>query len=644
MQSLVYTNDLCQGCNRCIAACPVLTANCSVAAGDDSQQEDLQHIEVHGESCIQCGACLHVCEHRARSYYDDTERFFQDLARGEDISVLIAPAFQANYPKEYGAVLGGLKKLGVHRFISVSFGADITTWGYVNYIASHNFLGGISQPCPAVVNYIERYIPDLLPRLMPIQSPLMCAAIYAKKYMHLQDKLAFISPCVAKKAEIDDPNNYGYVSYNVTFRHLMDYARRHNVRGPEISDEIEYGLGSIYPMPGGLKENVYWFCGEEVFVRQVEGTKHAYRFLEDYKHRVDAGAPLPFMVDILNCDQGCIYGTGVEPEKAASEDTFYNLQRIKERSKKNKKGNPFSRKLSPARRLKMLNKQFSGLRLEDFMRRYTDRSRTVTIRRPSEKDLEQVFESMNKHTPEQRKINCGACGYSNCREMAEAIFNGCNTPRNCVHFIRGEVQAISERLEASNRDIIQRNQNLARFIQEDFDTLEGSIRELMRGNGVNAEESGAISGAMGKIIGFCDVLTASLKDIDDLLLTLGKSSSGIAGIAEQTNLVSVNASIEAARSGQAGKSFAVVANEIKSLAKSSQSLAEDSNQNQQDIERAIQGINERASELSEAIEEINSRLSRLAASSQEIAAEANTVETVSLAMRDKLEGLTQAAP
>lgn len=50
---------------------------------------------------------------------------------------------------------------------------------------------------------------------MPIHSPMMCAAIYTKKYAGIKDKLAFISPCIAKKAEIEDPNTHGYISYNV---------------------------------------------------------------------------------------------------------------------------------------------------------------------------------------------------------------------------------------------------------------------------------------------------------------------------------------------------------------------------------------------------------------------------------------------
>ncbi len=458
---LIYTNDKCQGCNRCISVCPVLTANYSV------QSEEGQRIEVHSENCIGCGACFDVCEHNARNYYDDTEQFFRDLEKGEQISVLFAPSFQANYPEEYASILGGLKELGVNRIISVSFGADITTWGYINYIAENNMQGGISQPCPAVVNYIEHYVPELLDKLIPVQSPLLCTAIYVRKYMHITDKLAFISPCIAKKVEITDPNTFGYVSYNLTFYHFMEYVRKHHISGPAAENEIEYGLGSVYPVPGGLKENVYWFCGEDAFIRQVEGEKRAYAFLENYKRRLEQGKRLPFMVDILNCDRGCLYGTGIETERNESEDNYYNLQEIRERCKKHSGPDPFSRQLTPEERLEQFNKQFAALDLHDFLREYSDKSGSTSLRKPNESDLETVFLSMNKKDWAQRNINCGACGYGNCREMAAAIFNGSNIPENCIHFMKEEIQVFSTRLEEQNQKITEKNEKLRKVIQEE---------------------------------------------------------------------------------------------------------------------------------------------------------------------------------
>lgn len=102
-------------------------------------------INVDASKCIACGACIDACEHKAREFNDDTERFFEDLKKGVEISILLAPAFKVNYPGEYESVLGGLKKAGVKHIISVSAGADITTWGYLKYVQENNFVGGIAE-------------------------------------------------------------------------------------------------------------------------------------------------------------------------------------------------------------------------------------------------------------------------------------------------------------------------------------------------------------------------------------------------------------------------------------------------------------------------------------------------------------------
>ncbi len=434
-QSLVFTNDKCIGCNKCISVCSCIGAN--VAEEVDGQNR----ISVDGARCVACGACFDVCEHGAREYRDDTERFFEDLERGEKISLLIAPAFKANYPEEYEKVLGGLKELGANHLISVSFGADITTWGYLNYVSKYDFLGGISQPCPAVVNYIEHYVPELIPKLFPVQSPLMCAAIYARKVMNITDKLAFISPCIAKKFEIDDPNNGGVVSYNVTFNHLMKYVKEHGISGPLKSGEIEYGLGSIYPTPGGLKENVCWFLGDSVFVRQVEGEKHMYHYLQKHKDWIRDGKTPYLFIDALNCSSGCIYGTGCDADKAWSEEPLCALLNIREQSKKSGKNSAWSKKLSPDQRLKQLNKQFKDLNLEDYLRDYTDRSGECIYETPSEEEKNTVFERMDKFTEEDRKINCSCCGYDTCEDMAVAIYNGFNRRENCIYYIRKQVES-----------------------------------------------------------------------------------------------------------------------------------------------------------------------------------------------------------
>jgi len=442
---LVYTNDRCIGCNKCINVCSAIGACVSVAENGKA------HIVVNEDRCVACGSCIDVCVHGAREYRDDTERFFADLQNGEPISLLLAPSFKANYPDRYAAILGGLKAMGARRIISVSFGADITTWGYLNYIRKYNFYGGISQPCPALVSYIEHYMPELLPKLFPVQSPLMCAAIYARKELHITDKFAFISPCIAKKLEIDDPKNEGLVQYNVTFDHLMRYVDEHRIEGPSAQSEIEYGLGSFYPTPGGLTETVRWFLGDSVFIRQVEGEKRLYRWLHENAPLI-AGGKTPFLlIDALNCERGCICGTGVSPEKSRSDEALYQLLRIREASKSKEHGKTWSIPDTPAERLRRYNEQFSSLRLEDYLRGYTDLSEHCRYEIPTAEQAEEIFESLHKFTEESRQINCTCCGYEGCFEMVTAIHNGFNRKENCIHYEKDLVLRLEVK---SNTDLL----------------------------------------------------------------------------------------------------------------------------------------------------------------------------------------------
>ncbi len=638
---LVYTNEKCIVCNKCISTCPVPMANYAMVNEDGTGR-----IDVDGDACIACGACFDACAHGARSFKDDTERFFEDLKKGTCISVLIAPAFLANYPAEYKKYLGVLKAAGVNHLISVSFGADITTWAYLNYITKNNFLGGISQPCPAVVGYIERYVPEVLPKLMPVHSPMMCSAIYAKKYMGINDKLAFISPCIAKKNEIDDPNCKGYISYNVTFDHLVNYIKKNNLRSSSSAgDEIEYGLGSVYPMPGGLKENVYWFLGDDVFIRQVEGERNIYEYLHKYSDRLKAGKDLPFMVDALNCEKGCLYGSATEAAFGEDDDVLMNLQKIRAESKK--KRGTWGQNLSPKERFKALNAQFKKLKLEDFIRTYTDRSGTLRHKTPSSTELESIFRSMGKDTKEKQNINCSACGYANCRTMAEAIYNGNNHKENCVFYAKDTAQAetmhaqkLAEEVKAQTAHELDNAEHVNAIladISDNFTSILTSLEDLSVGNENNAKESTEIAMDVQDISEFSNELKSAFDNIAGFLAKIEENNNSIFSIAAQTNLLALNASIEAARAGESGRGFAVVADQIKDLSESSRSAAQDSNSNSTEVKSFMQGLMEQAARLNELVAHVDTRVENLAAATEEISASTKLVEELSVKIQKRME-------
>lgn len=639
---LIYANDNCTGCNKCVRDCPVLIANVATDAGK---------VTVDPEKCIACGACFDACEHNAREYQDDTKSFFTALEAGKKISVILAPAFLANYPHEYKKVLGYLKEKGVNHIYSVSFGADITTWGYLKYITEHQFLGGISQPCPAVVNYVEKYIPELLPKMMPIHSPMMCMAIYIKKYLKCDDELAFISPCIAKKTEITDPNCYGYVKYNVTFKKLFETIGNKYQGCKEYEDELEYGMGALYPMPGGLRENVEHFLGKEQVVRQVEGEEEAYRYLHEYLERIRTNRRQPFMVDILNCSKGCIYGTATEPERN-TDDVMLTLSDMRNRAsdrtetkkglfwKKGKNGSPWDDSVPENERLANLMKAFADLDINDFVRKYTNKN--VVIKEPSEHEIQEIFTSMNKMDAASQKINCESCGYSSCRNMAKAIYNHVNVKENCVHYVKSVAENEKEKIQNLMEEEQQKqeihNQKLA-GITEQFVSLSDNIDQLGAANETSANEATTLAQHIQEISNFCQQLNSSLATISDFINIYKASNEDISSIAGQTNLLSLNASIEAARAGEAGRGFAVVASEIRELSDSTKNLIVENDAKAEEIIPKINASIDSIKDLIENINEMNEKVATIAATSEEISSQTSCVQSMADELRDAVENI-----
>lgn len=620
---ITVSKEKCIGCNKCIRTCPILGANVTITEGGMSK------VYIDEEKCIGCGECVKVCKHGARDFIDSTGEFFKDLKDGKKIAVIAAPSIVVNI-KNYKKFFGYLKFLGVSIIYDVSFGADITTWAYLKVMKENNISSLISQPCPIVVNYVEKYKPELIKYLAPIHSPMMCTAVYLKKYKNIQEDIAFLSPCIGKLIEINDMNTGGYVRYNVTYKKILDYLKDNNVNlnnYDEVGfDNVPASLGSVYSLPGGLKANVK-ARNEEIHVLQVEGHKDAIEYLNKYSDRVKANKFLPNLMDILNCKNGCNIGTA-SLDNLTEYDIQYRFHNMKVEKLK-EKSSLFKKKI------KAIDEYFDkNLNLNDFVRNYSVQ-KVKKIIEPTEKDYENIFNEMMKTTTLGREFNCSACGYGTCKEMAKMIFNGINTKENCIYYVKKKINMEYDELEEKNEKIknsVNQVTMLADERQRKSDkiinfanTLLTAMNEVSKGNEESASAIQDIVEELKSIMNISSQLKENIHQIDKKVDKFTDSSNSIVAISEQTNLLSLNAAIEAARASEHGKGFAVVADEVKKLAEQSKTTAQSTKKEEDEMTQSILKVTEIADSLQSKMDNINNDILTISETIQEISAKSQEI-------------------
>jgi signal transduction histidine kinase/iron only hydrogenase large subunit-like protein len=398
----------CRICYTCVRTCPAKAIRISKSQA-----------EVVPERCIACGNCIQVCSQKAKRIVSTLYDVETLLRSGARVAVALAPSFPVEFQDEmdFRVLVGMLRKMGFARVVETSFGADLVSERYRQLLCDQPRNQFIATTCPAIVTYVERYQPELVPFLSPIVSP-MVAIARALRFLEPGIKVVFVGPCVAKKVEAANPDIDGRPDVAITFRELRYLFLRWSIK-PERSVPSDFdpphpSLGSLFPMTRGLLQAAA--IDEDLLANEVvatDGIKGFTSVLEEFAN----GTMEARLLELLSC-KGCIAGPGL-----SSEETLF-----KRRARVSHYARYRVSQLDKAEWQRAVD-SFVGL---DLTRRFTPSDQRLHPLEPAA--LNEIMKKMGKYS-EAHELNCGACGYHTCREHALAIAKGFAESEMCLPYV-----------------------------------------------------------------------------------------------------------------------------------------------------------------------------------------------------------------
>jgi len=412
MSTIQFKEANCKNCYKCIRSCPVKAI--------EFKNDQAQIIE---EACVLCGKCLQVCPQNAKSVKNDVEKVKSFINSKQKVYASVAPAFAPafnidNKKNKFGI----LKKLGFTYIEETAIGASRVSKEYEELMQKKEMTNIITTACPTVISLVEKYYPELISQLAPVVSPMIAHAKIMREMYGARIKIVFIGPCIAKKEEYKDNQNDDQIDAVITFEELEKWVQ---AEGLSFEDDYEIDINTLYnnrsrfyPAPGGIIKSLNPNKKYDYKLIKFDGIDRCIDILDEIKK----GNISNYFIEMNSCVGACLGGPCMNSNCAS-------FLELKDRLDK------YAKAVHPSAK--------PGVELDtriNVIKIFRDKYRPYKI--PPETTIREILNKIGKFSVE-KELNCGACGYSNCREKAIAVYNKKADINMCLPYMRESAESIS---------------------------------------------------------------------------------------------------------------------------------------------------------------------------------------------------------
>lgn len=293
---------------------------------------------IENGKCLSCGHCVTECDFGALA---DKIEFVPliDLLKDNSAPVYaaVAPAIVGQFGDNVsmGQLRTALKFLGFKDMIEVALFADILTikeaLEFNHLIKSEKDFFLTSCCCPVWFNMVKKSYPEIYDHMSPSVSPMIASGRILKK-LYKDAKVVFISPCIAKKAEIKEPDLEGAIDFVINFRELKEIFNALNLNPENFhsDDKDQASLGGrMYARTGGVSFSVKTVVNRleptrviKLKPKRVDGVRDCKKILDEIRNGELKGANF---IEGMGCAGGCTGGprTNIDVDKATRLVNYY---------------------------------------------------------------------------------------------------------------------------------------------------------------------------------------------------------------------------------------------------------------------------------------------------------------------------------